>query len=46
MHAPIPNQSDARFGIWAAVVLFGLAILSFVLGIAPASGPASAFFGV
>jgi hypothetical protein len=44
MHAPIPNQSDARFGIWAAVVLFGLAILSFAVGIAPASGPASAFF--
>ncbi len=44
MHAPIHNQSDARFGIWAAVILFGLAILSIVLGIAPAGGPASTVF--
>jgi hypothetical protein len=44
MHASIYDESDAQFGIWAAVVLFGLAILSIVLGIAPASGPASALF--
>ncbi len=44
MHTPIHNQSDARFGICAAVILFGLAILSIVLGVAPASGPAWALF--
>lgn len=44
MHAPIHNQSDARFCVWIAVVLFGLAVLSIVLGGAPAGDPASSIF--
>jgi len=33
------NSSDIAFGVWASIVLIGLAIVSIALGVAPVADP-------
>ncbi|HLK83631.1 MAG TPA: hypothetical protein VKT99_19365 [Xanthobacteraceae bacterium] len=36
-----PASADIAFGVWASIILIGLAILSVALGVAPVADPSA-----